>query len=79
MINHRILLTVCKSLRNRISVTKPAPIPIGAKLIHAKSSPKRSPENPDKTLSYSIWRQKENNILNLNFKDSKLTYWDNPL
>lgn len=38
------LLTVCKSLRNNISVTKPAPIPIGAKLSHAKSWPKRSPE-----------------------------------
>lgn len=37
------LRTVCKSLRNSINVTKPAPIPIGAKLIHASSWPNRSP------------------------------------
>lgn len=38
------VLTVCKSLRNKINVTKPAPIPIGARLIQASSWPNRSPE-----------------------------------
>lgn len=46
----KMLLTVCKSLRNRISVTKPAPIPIGAKLTHANNWPNRSPENHPKYL-----------------------------
>lgn len=31
------ILTVCKSLRNKINVTNPAPIPIGAKLVHASN------------------------------------------
>lgn len=39
------LLTVCKSRRNSISATKPAPIPNGAKLIHASNFPNRSPVN----------------------------------
>lgn len=32
----QVKLTVCKSLRNKISVTNPAPIPIGAKLVLAE-------------------------------------------
>lgn len=35
--------TVCKSLRNKINVTKPAPIPMGARLIHANKCPNKSP------------------------------------
>lgn len=34
---------MCKSLRNKIRVTKPAPIPKGAKLVKAKSLPNKSP------------------------------------
>ena len=37
-------LTVCRSRLKSISVTNPAPMAIGAKLIHARSSPKVSPE-----------------------------------
>lgn len=46
-------LTVCKSLRNSINVTKPAPMPMGAKLIHANSWPNRSPTNW-KEFSWSL-------------------------
>lgn len=38
-----LLLTVCKSRRNKIKAIKPAPIPIGARLIHASSWPNKSP------------------------------------
>lgn len=38
-----ISFTVCKSLRNIIKATKPAPIPKGAKLIKASNFPNRSP------------------------------------
>lgn len=37
-------LTVCRSLLNRISATKPAPIPKGARLMNAINLPMRSPE-----------------------------------
>lgn len=37
-------LTVCKSLLKSIKVTKPAPIPNGARLIKARNLPIKSPE-----------------------------------
>lgn len=39
-----ILLTVCKSRRNKIKAMNPDPIPKGAKLIIANNLPKKSPE-----------------------------------
>lgn len=37
-------LTVCKSLRNKISAKNPAPIPNGDKLMKAKNFPNMSPK-----------------------------------
>lgn len=42
---HMVVLTVCKSLLKSINARKPAITAKGARLITAKSFPKRSPEN----------------------------------
>lgn len=39
-----MILTVCRSLRNKINVTKPEPIAKGSKLIIAKHLPSQSPK-----------------------------------
>lgn len=50
---------VCKSLRNSISATNPAPMPSGARLIQASNLPTKSPAGTRNDRNCFVWEALE--------------------